>query len=54
MEAFCNNNPGKYTYVKYQMNWPAPGDPYYTNEGGVRKTYYNATTCSKAPDSVRS
>lgn len=41
MEAFCNNNPGKYTYVKYQMNWPAPGDPYYTNEGGVRKTYYN-------------
>lgn len=41
MEAFCNNNPGKYTYVKYQMNWPAPGDPYYTGEGGVRKTYYN-------------
>ena len=41
MEAFCNNNPGKYTYVKYQMNWPAPGDPYYTAEGGVRKTYYN-------------
>ncbi|MBR1513649.1 MAG: T9SS type A sorting domain-containing protein [Bacteroidales bacterium] len=41
MQTFCNNNPGKYTYVKYQMNWPAPGDPYYTNEGGVRKTYYN-------------
>ena len=41
MEAFCNNNPDKYTYVKYQMNWPAPGDPYYTNEGGMRKTYYN-------------
>lgn len=40
MQTFCNNNPGKYTYVKYQMNWPAPGDPYYTNEGGVRKTYY--------------
>ena len=40
MDAFCNNNPGKYTYVKYQMNWPAPGDPYYTNEGGVRKSYY--------------
>ena len=40
MEAFCNNNPGKYTYVKYQMNWPTPGDPYYTGEGGVRKNYY--------------
>ena len=41
MQTFCNNNPGKYTYVKYQMNWPAPGDPYYTAEGGIRKTYYN-------------
>ena len=40
MQTFCNNNPGKYTYVKYQMNWPAPGDPYYTGEGGTRKTYY--------------
>lgn len=40
MQTFCNNNPGKYTYVKYQMNWPAPGDPYYTNECGIRKTYY--------------
>lgn len=40
METFCNSNPGKYTYVKYQMNWPSPGDPYYTSEGGVRKNYY--------------
>ncbi|MCX6268727.1 MAG: hypothetical protein NTW16_15470, partial [Bacteroidetes bacterium] len=28
------------TLVKYQMSWPAPGDPYYTLEGGVRRTYY--------------
>ena len=41
MLTFCNNNPGKYTYVKYQMNWPSPGDPYYTNEGAARKNYYN-------------
>ncbi|MBQ8957890.1 MAG: T9SS type A sorting domain-containing protein [Bacteroidales bacterium] len=41
MQTFCNNNPGKYTYVKYQMNWPSPGDPYYTAEGNVRRTYYN-------------
>ena len=40
MQTFCNNNPGKYTYIKYQMNWPPPGDPYYTGEGGTRKTYY--------------
>ncbi|MDD4373500.1 MAG: T9SS type A sorting domain-containing protein [Bacteroidales bacterium] len=26
--------------VKYQMNWPGSGDPYYTAEGGVRRTYY--------------
>ena len=40
MDDFCNSNPDKYTYVKYQMNWPAPGDPYYTTEGGARKSYY--------------
>ena len=28
------------TLVKYQMNWPGAGDPYYTAEGGVRRTYY--------------
>ena len=40
MDAFCNNNPGMFTYVKYMMNWPSPGDPYYTQEGNTRKTYY--------------
>lgn len=28
------------TLVKYQMNWPGSGDPYYTAEGGVRRQYY--------------
>jgi hypothetical protein len=27
-------------FVKYQMNWPGSGDPYYTAEGGSRKNYY--------------
>ena len=40
MLNFCNNNPGRFTYTKYQMNWPGNGDPYYTEEGGVRRTYY--------------
>lgn len=35
-----NANPGKFTYTKYQMNWPSSGDPYYTQEGGVRRNYY--------------
>lgn len=40
MDNFCNQNNGRFTYVKYMMNWPSPGDPYYTQEGNVRKTYY--------------
>ena len=40
MLNFCNNNAGRFTYTKYQMNWPGSGDPYYTEEGGVRRTYY--------------
>ena len=40
MLNFCNNNAGRFTYTKYQMNWPGNGDPYYTEEGGVRRTYY--------------
>ena len=43
MNTFCNNNPGRYTYTKYQMNWPGNGDPYYTAEGGVRSTYYGVS-----------
>lgn len=47
MNTFCNNNAGRYTYTKYQMNWPGNGDPYYTAEGGVRRTYYGV---SAVPD----
>ena len=43
MLTFSNNNPGRYTYTKYQMNWPGNGDPYYTAEGGVRHTYYGVS-----------
>jgi hypothetical protein len=31
------------TLVKYQMNWPSPGDPYYTAEGGARRMYYGVS-----------
>jgi hypothetical protein len=31
------------TLVKYQMNWPSPGDIYYTAEGGVRRDYYGVS-----------
>ena len=41
MQELRDNNPGKYVYTKYVMNWPAPGDPYYNAEGGKRKNFYN-------------
>ena len=31
----------QYSMLKYQMSWPGSGDPYYTLEGGDRRTYYN-------------
>jgi hypothetical protein len=43
MKNLLNNpaNADKFGITKYQMSWPAPGDPYYTAEGGVRRTYYS-------------
>jgi len=41
MKALLQSNPDKFGITKYQMSWPAPGDPYYTAEGGVRRTYYS-------------
>lgn len=37
---WCNSHDTLITLIKYQMNWPSPGDPYYTAEGGVRRDYY--------------
>ncbi len=40
MDTLTQNNAGKYTYVKYPMNGPAPGDPYYFGDCNTRRTYY--------------
>jgi len=37
---WCAQHEDEITLVKYQMNWPGSGDPYYTAKGGVRRTYY--------------
>lgn len=37
---WCISHENDITLVKYQMDWPGNGDPYYTPEGGVRKDYY--------------
>ncbi|MDC1304247.1 T9SS type A sorting domain-containing protein [Salibacteraceae bacterium] len=36
--------PGEYSKVNYQMSWPGSGDPYFTNEGGDRRTYYGVNS----------
>ncbi|OYT15910.1 MAG: hypothetical protein B7C24_10485, partial [Bacteroidetes bacterium 4572_77] len=38
------NNLGEYSLVKYQVNWPGVGDPYYIEEAGERVDYYNVTS----------
>jgi len=40
MATLTANNPDKFTYVKYEMNWPGLGDPYYTEEGEAMREYY--------------
>jgi len=40
---FMAAHPEDITVIKYQMSWPAPGDPYYTAEGGVRRVYYGVS-----------
>lgn len=42
--SFTSTHANEITLVKYQMNWPGTGDPYYTAEGGVRRNYYGVNT----------
>lgn len=37
---FTQQNADNLALIKYQMNWPNAGDPYYTAEGGTRRGYY--------------
>ena len=41
--AFTEEHSDEITLVKYQMNWPGNGDPYYTEEGGARRLYYGVS-----------
>ena len=36
-------NQDKYTYVKYPVDWPSPGDPYHTAEVDERVYFYYVT-----------
>lgn len=40
LDNLLANNEGKYSIVKYQMNWPGSGDPYFNPDGNTRRNYY--------------
>ncbi len=40
---FMEAHPTDIAVIKYQMSWPGNGDPYYTDEGGVRRNYYGVS-----------
>lgn len=40
LDNVLGDNPGEYSLIKYQMNWPSGGDRYYTAQGGDRRDYY--------------
>ncbi|TVQ07194.1 MAG: T9SS C-terminal target domain-containing protein [Bacteroidetes bacterium] len=44
MNPFISQYKEYLTIIKYQMNWPGSGDPYYTPEGGTRRTYYGVNS----------
>lgn len=45
LESILTNEENKNNTVSitYQMDWPGTGDPYYTEEAGVRSEYYAVT-----------
>jgi len=44
LTPFFNSHINQFAIVKYQMSWPAPGDPYYNEDGGIRRTYYGVNS----------
>ncbi len=44
LQAVLDANSSKYSLVKYQMDFPGDGDIYYTEEGGVRASYYSISS----------
>lgn len=40
---YTPTNAANATLINYQVNWPGSGDPYYTAETGVRRTYYQVS-----------
>ncbi len=41
---FLNQNRGNLSIIKYQMNWPGSGDPYFNQDGSTRRGYYSVNS----------
>lgn len=41
LNPFLADHDDEMTLVKYPMNWPVPGDPYYCADAEMRRLYYN-------------
>ena len=44
MEKLTTNNPDKFTYTKYVVNWPGIGDPYFISDNYDKCLFYNVST----------
>jgi len=42
-DAILDDNEGEFSLVKYQMNWPGVGDPYFVQAADDRRDYYVVT-----------
>ena len=47
LDAVLAANPISHSLIKYQVNWPGSGDPYYTSEVGARVSYYDISQAPK-------
>jgi len=47
LDAILAANPISHSLIKYQVNWPGSGDPYYTSEVGARVSYYDISQAPK-------
>jgi len=43
LDGVLSNNVGNYSLIKYQVNWPGVGDPYFVQEAKDRRDYYVVT-----------
>ncbi|MCK9208190.1 MAG: T9SS type A sorting domain-containing protein [Salinivirgaceae bacterium] len=42
-DALLAGNQGNYSLIRYQVNWPGEGDPYYIQQAGDRVGYYGVS-----------